>query len=1155
VLRAGVIALALSGCGKDGSEGDTDGSDDPGSTDAPTATCGDGAVDGDEGCDDGGTAADDGCSASCEVEPSVCSNLPPACAGTPSSDDVTEDCGVFAAADAPSDGADGTRAHPFPSLQRAIDAAHGKRVYACVDGTFEEPLAITRVSEVVGGFDCAGWTWAPDARSQLLGPADQVALRIAASATRVAVSGFVITASSATVDGGSSIAALVDRAAVSLTGVELRAGDGMPGKPGFNWGYAGTDGLDGGAGGEACSAKQVQAEVPPDLTCDDGNRTVGGPGGPGTYVSGGPGGDGAPYIVADGGRGATNNHTNGGCTTGDHGAKGAKGTPGEGANGLGTLDVDGWHGPGGGDRPASAGPARATAAAATAGTRSAPPTSGRRRRAPAGRGGRAPRARVAAATTRPRTARAGCWPRPRRSIRRRSEPGARKTARERRIPRGSEDPPRLLPSCQGDRGGGGTALGSCVGATESGARAEQLAGIRRCARPGGAMPRRHSPRPAVLLLLPVVAAAAGVLAVPSFFQGFETDSAGWFGLGDSDFTRVQSGSASTSYDGSPTAVYADGVDAATGTWYARVVSAVAVPSGGGNGSCTLQQAGGGPALVCYGPYTDWGLGFENEQPFPEGGYTTSVAIYLDTAYASHHPDCGQQGPCVPDTPGVLNPACATDPSGLACEGSRFDWAIGVDTPAGAFLQDYVFNFATGPDPSGSFPGCDEGWIVAANTNSFRSGTNPYAFGFDPKCIATSGWYHFQQVFRDDGTGYLEVLFTVFDAAGSVATCTDEVGATVPCTWTLHPGQLISNVGCPEYGWLANEEINDLPVDDITLIGSCGKTQPTVTTLLSATQGIVGDAVTDAADLSEASDDAGGTVTYTVYTDATCTTPADVGTGAEVGNAGTVDVVDKVVPDSDPVTFGAAGTYYWQAAYSGDAKNKEATSACTSESVEIATQVGRVVPTNTTCSAYVRGAASLDTLTYTSRSGRINSVAPGVYFYYTRVSGDRGDTVSITETHTGTAPSIPILNRQVVLYSSTCTKLTWRSLTVNADGTATGVLPSSGDFIVGVKYDPSSLKGRSIPVPDTTTYAYGTVIDGDPIAADIARIALTPRAKLAAAEVSEPGGCARSRSGDPGADKDVDGGGSSSCAVTPALRLPFGLALLAALARRRRPATR
>jgi hypothetical protein len=41
-----------------------------------------------------------------------------------------------------------------------------------------------------------------------------------------------------------------------------------------------------------------------------------------------------------------------------------------------------------------------------------------------------------------------------------------------------------------------------------------------------------------------------------------------------------------------------------------------------------------------------------------------------------------------------------------------------------------------------------------------------------------------------------------------------------------------------------------------------------------------------------------------------------------------------VPDSNPVTFTNAGTYYWQAVYTGDDRNSRATSDCTSEKLVV-----------------------------------------------------------------------------------------------------------------------------------------------------------------------------------------------------------------------------
>src|SRR6266498_408231 len=103
-------------------------------------------------------------------------------------------------------------------------------------------------------------------------------------------------------------------------------------------------------------------------------------------------------------------------------------------------------------------------------------------------------------------------------------------------------------------------------------------------------------------------------------------------------------------------------------------------------------------------------------------------------------------------------------------------------------------------------------------------------------------------------------------------------------------------------------------------------KPTIATLLSSSSVPVGSTVHDTATLSGASANAGGTVTYTVYTDSSCTlNPQD---------AGTKSVTNGIVPDSNAITFNSEGTTFWQAVYSGDANNDSATSACTSEQLVV-----------------------------------------------------------------------------------------------------------------------------------------------------------------------------------------------------------------------------
>src|SRR5262249_7239536 len=92
----------------------------------------------------------------------------------------------------------------------------------------------------------------------------------------------------------------------------------------------------------------------------------------------------------------------------------------------------------------------------------------------------------------------------------------------------------------------------------------------------------------------------------------------------------------------------------------------------------------------------------------------------------------------------------------------------------------------------------------------------------------------------------------------------------------------------------------------------GPNSPSIATTLSATSGSIGDSIHDGSTLSGATSDAGGSVTSPLYAHQVCKNV--------FAAAGTKTVTNHIVPDSDPVTFNQAGTFYWQAVYTGDANN-------------------------------------------------------------------------------------------------------------------------------------------------------------------------------------------------------------------------------------------
>jgi len=109
-----------------------------------------------------------------------------------------------------------------------------------------------------------------------------------------------------------------------------------------------------------------------------------------------------------------------------------------------------------------------------------------------------------------------------------------------------------------------------------------------------------------------------------------------------------------------------------------------------------------------------------------------------------------------------------------------------------------------------------------------------------------------------------------------------------------------------------------------------KASPSISTKLSDESIGTGETIHDSATLTGATATAGGTATYSVYTDSDCET---IYAGHQPsGNPKTV--TNGVVPDSGNVTFDEVGTFYWQAVYSGDSKNEGSDSECASEVVTV-----------------------------------------------------------------------------------------------------------------------------------------------------------------------------------------------------------------------------
>lgn len=268
-----------------------------------------------------------------------------------------------------------------------------------------------------------------------------------------------------------------------------------------------------------------------------------------------------------------------------------------------------------------------------------------------------------------------------------------------------------------------------------------------------------------LVLAALVVAAftvvGGAQASPPtpFFNGFETNTSGWVDMAPGSIVRQPSGY--TNSGG-----YADNIASATGSYHARLDVT----------GCTSD---------CSGPYTQWG-GYTDT--FPTGGWTAKLAIYLDTGWAAANPDV------------------------------RFDWDVASSDNTGAFLRDFVFNAGTTPSTYVGTPG----FVIGASTNAgrgstFPSNTCPSPSASPNSCrapvyITTSGWYTFVHRFFDGGSNGLGVEMSILDHSGNTV-----------ADWTIYSGDSMSTVGGNRYGWFANQEINDLPIDNSQLLTTCTAT--------------------------------------------------------------------------------------------------------------------------------------------------------------------------------------------------------------------------------------------------------------------------------------------------------------------------------------------
>ncbi len=180
---------------------------------------------------------------------------------------------------------------------------------------------------------------------------------------------------------------------------------------------------------------------------------------------------------------------------------------------------------------------------------------------------------------------------------------------------------------------------------------------------------------------------------------------------------------------------------------------------------------------------------------------------------------------------------------------------------------------------------DSGCATAVSTGTPEAITTPDTLpDSSPVSLTTDGTYYWQASYSGDANN-----------AASVSKCGSEIETVTPAPTKITTMLLGSGSFDGGWCWWLGDAI----------------------TVFSGTS------VTDSATLSGPNaSSAGGTVTYTVYSDPWHQTVA--------ADGGTFPVTNGSVPNSNPVTLTTLGRYFWQATYSGDALDAPSSSSWGSE---------------------------------------------------------------------------------------------------------------------------------------------------------------------------------------------------------------------------------
>jgi hypothetical protein len=199
------------------------------------------------------------------------------------------------------------------------------------------------------------------------------------------------------------------------------------------------------------------------------------------------------------------------------------------------------------------------------------------------------------------------------------------------------------------------------------------------------------------------------------------------------------------------------------------------------------------------------------------------------------------------------------------------------------------------------------------------------------------------------------------------------------------------------------------------------------------------------------------VSYVFFNNGSCS-----GTGAD---AGTVTLTAAgAVPNSNTESNLASGNYSFQATYSGDSNYTGSIGTC--EPFSVIGIVSQITPTQTTCSQFASGSAATEApVTYSTKGQTISQTAPGVFFYWVKVTvssaGPQSFTITQSTTYSPTkGTNLFALASGSFAYNGNCGTLSTSFSGNDASRTVNFTAGSAGTYYIGLKYTTGSIVGSS-----------------------------------------------------------------------------------------------